>query len=177
MNNKKVLYGVVGLIAVVAVAAGVYLFMQYSDDTAKDDPKNTSETQKETTNTDTSGDQTDEQVANTSFKSEKGVAMTITSPKTDSGLTSPLAIAGSVPGTWSNEGQFTVRLLDSDSGVLAEGSAKINGDWMSQNPVPFSATLTFDAPAAGTTGLLVLEKANPSGLEDSADSVTIMVQF
>src|SRR5690606_11362567 len=77
------------------------------------------------------------QVSSTSLQSEKGVAMTLTSPKSDDRATSPLSVAGTVPGSWSNEGQFTVRLLDAEGSTLAESAATLDGDWMLEDQVSF----------------------------------------
>ena len=174
--NNKVLFGILGAIAVVGIAAGAYVYTQNQNDETADTSTTSGDTSQQTSAA--QDDQASEQpVGNTSYKSEKGVSMTIGSPLVDTAVASPLKVEGTVPGSWSHEGQFTVRLLDADSSVLAEGVAKIDGDWMSSNNVPFSATLTFDAPASGSTGLLVLEKANPSGLEDNADSLSMLIHF
>ncbi len=43
--------------------------------------------------------------------------------------------------------------------------------------VPFTATLTYPAQPAGSTGTLVLKKDNPSGEPVNDMSLTIPIQF
>lgn len=175
--NNKVLYGVLSLIGIVLVATGVYAYIQYSDNTSKNSSTNTTKTTEKKDDVSTNGDQSKEEVGSTSFKSEKGVMLVVNSPQVEATVVSPLKVAGTVPGSWSFEGQFMVRLLDANGNIIAEAPAKLDGDWMSQNQVPFSATLTFDAPESGSSGLLVLERDNPSGLDKNADSLSLMVRF
>lgn len=111
-----------------------------------------------------------------SYKSNKGVEVTIYSPKSNSIVTTPLIVMGQVPGSWSFEAQFPLQLKDSGGDVLGEASAKLQGDWMTNNLVPFIATLEFEAPSS-QTGTLVLQKDSPSGLAENDDSVTIPVKF
>jgi hypothetical protein len=47
---------------------------------------------------------------------------------------------------------------------------------MTEEFVPFTATLTFEQPET-ETGFLVLEKDNPSGLPEQADELRIPVSF
>lgn len=108
--------------------------------------------------------------------SEKGVEVRVTAPTSGSTVTSPLRVTGSVPGNWSHEAQFTIYLLNKDGETIAETAATLQGEWMTEEMVPFIATLTFDA-MAGETGTLKLVKANPSGLESNIDSVAVPVQF
>ncbi|MNI95059.1 hypothetical protein D3C73_1532640 [compost metagenome] len=48
---------------------------------------------------------------------------------------------------------------------------------MTDNYVPFSSTLTFEAPSAGGSGVLVLRKDNPSGLPENDDEIEIPITF
>lgn len=176
MSKNKVLYSVVGVVLLLAIIVlGAYMYQKRGDDATTNDSDNGVTTPAESDTNEIPNE--DHQVGSTSLQSEKGVTLTLTSPERSGNVTSPLSVAGSVPGAWSHEGQFTLRLLNADSNVLAEGAATLDGDWMSENQVPFSASLTFTAPVAGSMGLLVLEKANPSGLQDNADSVTVPIQF
>jgi hypothetical protein len=112
----------------------------------------------------------------TSYKSDKGVEVIVTSPKGGAFVTSPLKVTGKIPGSWSFEAEFSVRLLDDNHKVLAQAPAKLQGDWMTDTMVPFSASLPFTKGTA-TKGSLVLVKANPSDLSANDDSVVIPVKF
>jgi hypothetical protein len=173
-SNNRVLYSVIGLVILLVVGAlGVYAYQQRGTDKVNDlDSSNV-----DTETTDKNENKDTDELTNTSFKSEKGVVITLSSPTRGATVSSPLKVEGNAPGNWSHEGQFTVRILDNQSKVLAGSEAKVDGDWMTENPVAFTSELTFEAPKDGTRGLLVLEKANPSGLQENADSLTVPVQF
>lgn len=90
---------------------------------------------------------------------------------------SPLTVTGEARGTRYFEASFPVELLDEDGNSLAKGVAQAQSDWMTENFVPFTITLTFTAPPSGTTGTLVLHKDNPSGDPAKEDALIIPVQF
>lgn len=92
-------------------------------------------------------------------------------------ISSPLTIAGEARGGWYFEASFPYELLDANGTVIAQGPVAAQGEWMTQDFVPFSATITFPAQPAGSTGTLVLKKDNASGLPENDDSLTIPVTF
>lgn len=89
---------------------------------------------------------------------------------------SPLKVTGQARGTWYFEASFPVKLVDANGQELAAVPAQAQGDWMTQDFVPFEAKLNFTAPPSAT-GFLILEKDNPSGLPQNADSISIPVRF
>lgn len=100
----------------------------------------------------------------------------VTSPIPNARVTSPLVVKGEARGTWYFEASFPVRLLDGNSKELAVVSAQAQGDWMTEDFVPFEVTLTFSKPETDT-GTLVLERDNPSGLPEHDKKVSIPVRF
>ncbi|TSC60057.1 MAG: hypothetical protein G01um1014107_287 [Parcubacteria group bacterium Gr01-1014_107] len=92
------------------------------------------------------------------------------------GLTSPLVIKGKARGFWFWEASFPVRLLDGDGKLVSSGIASAEGEWMTEDFINFSAALTFSEPKT-LSGTLILEKDNPSGLPEQADSLEIPVKF
>lgn len=100
----------------------------------------------------------------------------VTSPEPLSVVESPLTITGEARGTWYFEASFPVRLVDANGTQLAIAPAQAQGEWMTTEFVPFSLTLPFDAPTTDT-GMLILEKDNPSGLPEHAASVSVPVRF
>ena len=102
--------------------------------------------------------------------------ITVTSPQTNDVVKSPLLVTGEAKGTWYFEASFPVKLYDANNNLLVAVPAKAKGDWMTTNFVPFEVTLNFATPSTAT-GKLVLEKDNPSGLPQNADSITIPVKF
>lgn len=101
----------------------------------------------------------------------------VTAPLPDSVITSPLTVIGQARGNWSFEAQFPVKLYDNSGNLLAATGAWIQGDWMTANFMPFTATLIFTPPTGATQGKLILEKDNPSGLPKNDDQLEIPVQF
>lgn len=110
------------------------------------------------------------------YTSQKGVKINIYTPANDSQISSPLTVLGEVPGNWSFEASFPVQLKDSNGNVVIQQPATLHGDWMTESLVPFSVNLTFEKPAT-STGTLVLQKDNPSGLPENDDSVSIAIKF
>lgn len=102
--------------------------------------------------------------------------ITLTAPLTGTIVTNPLTVTGTATGSWYSEGQFQVKLLDKAGTILAQGTAKADGEWMTESASPFSATLSFATPS-GDTGSLVIENDNPSGLPENAKSFSVPVKF
>lgn len=88
---------------------------------------------------------------------------------------SPLTVEGAARGTWYFEASFPVILLGANGDTLAVTPAQAQGEWMTQNYVPFKVTLSFTNP--GDSGTLILQKDNPSGLPEHDDQVRIPVRF
>lgn len=103
-------------------------------------------------------------------------AIRVSAPVADAVLSSPFVITGEARGTWYFEATFPVTLLDADGKPVISTFAQAQGEWMTEQYVPFRTELTFTAPATAT-GTLVLEKANPSGLPEHAGEVRVPVRF
>ncbi len=98
-------------------------------------------------------------------------------------IISPLHIAGSARGNWFFEGSFPVSLVNWDGLIIAEGIATAEGEWMTNEFVPFSATLEYTSPYKEgdqdfmKRGALILQKDNPSGLPEHDNALEIPVRF
>ena len=99
----------------------------------------------------------------------------ISSPRPAQVIKSPLTIKGRARGGWFFEAEFTANLVDSHNDVIGSAILRADGDWMTQDFVPYSGVLTFTTTAK--TGKLLLEKANPSGLPENAKQLVIPVKF
>ena len=110
------------------------------------------------------------------FVNQKSDLIVVDNPRPNQVVTSPLEISGKARGTWFFEADFPVRLYDVEGKEIAVGIAKAQGEWMTEEFVPFIATLTFETPLADK-GELVVEKSNPSDLPENADSLSIPVKF
>lgn len=90
-------------------------------------------------------------------------------------IASPVTITGQAQ-AWYFEGVFPVRLVDEQGRELARGQAESQEDWMVDRLVPFKAVLQF-VPGTAKKGMLILERSNPSGLAENAESIVIPVRF
>ncbi len=97
-------------------------------------------------------------------------------PTANSVIQSPLEIKGEARGTWYFEASFPLYLLDENGKEIARGHAEAKGEWMTENFVPFAATLEFKN-FPGNHGTLVLEKDNPSGIPVHSSSIKIPIKF
>jgi hypothetical protein len=104
-------------------------------------------------------------------------------PKPGATVSSPLTVTGQARGNWFFEATFPVVLTDWDGRIIAQTQARAQGDWMTTEFVPFTATLTFQNPTASNgadyakRGFLIFKKDNPSGLPANDDSREIQVLF
>lgn len=99
----------------------------------------------------------------------------VDAPHSNELVTSPLTVTGKARGTWYFEASFPVRLFDASGNEIAIGVAQAQGDWMTEDYVPFSVSLSFTT--TDRTGTLVLQKDNPSGMPENDASVTLPVRF
>ncbi|MCR4260846.1 MAG: Gmad2 immunoglobulin-like domain-containing protein [Candidatus Colwellbacteria bacterium] len=92
-------------------------------------------------------------------------------------ISSPLIITGEARGYWYFEASFPVVLVNWDGLIIASGIATAQDEWMTEDFVPFKATIAFDKPSYGENGALILQKDNPSGLPEFDDALEISIKF
>ncbi len=100
----------------------------------------------------------------------------VASPMPGDTVQSPLAISGEARGFWFFEASFPVVLVDWDGRIIAEGIATAQGDWMTEEFVPFTAELPYAdsaVPTFNAKGALILKRDNPSGLPENDDAIEI----
>ncbi len=109
---------------------------------------------------------------------EKIDLIRIDSPRPNAVVASPLEITGQARGIWYFEASFSVKLLDANGEEITLKPPYImtTENWMTEEFVPFKATIEFSAPSTAT-GTLILEKGNPSGLPENDDSLIVPVKF
>ncbi|MFA5318088.1 MAG: Gmad2 immunoglobulin-like domain-containing protein [Patescibacteria group bacterium] len=108
---------------------------------------------------------------------DKSDLIQVYSPQAGQIISSPLMIYGQARGNWYFEGDFPVVLTDWDGKIIGQGHATAQGEWMTEEFVPFSAELEFIAPTLRDNGTLILRKDNPSGLPENDDALEIPVLF
>lgn len=114
--------------------------------------------------------------ASYAYTSPKGVTVLVFAPSKNANIKSPVTVIGEVPGNWSFEAQFPVQIKNSKGDIVAQEPANLLGSWQTTDLVPFSVQLTYTA-AQSRSGTLVLQKDNPSGLPQNADSVSVPINF
>lgn len=113
----------------------------------------------------------------------KAEFITLTTPLPLGVIDSPLLLSGQARGYWFFEASFPIVLTNWDGLVIAEGFATAKGDWMTEEFVPFSATLSFTnpynvgEPDFMKNGTLILQRDNPSGLAEHDDALEIPIRF
>ena len=118
--------------------------------------------------------------ADTDNVPHKNDLIRLTSPLPNTVISSPLTITGVARGNWFFEASFPIALTDWDGRIIAETIATAEGDWMTADFVPFTATLAFDPADAGAysdRATLILQKENASGLPEHDDALEIQLRL
>ncbi|MBX9765578.1 Gmad2 immunoglobulin-like domain-containing protein [Patescibacteria group bacterium] len=83
-------------------------------------------------------------------------------------------IAGMARGYWFFEASFPIEIQDSNGNTLAITVAQAEGEWMTEEFVPFTAQVNLTTPYSGQA-IVVLKKDNPSGEPQNDASVSFPV--
>ena len=109
---------------------------------------------------------------------DKSNLIVVTIPEGGRAITSPLTVGGQARGNWYFEGTFPIDVLAADGSVIGKGLATAQGEWMTEEFVPFTGSITSTAPREGMkSGIVLFKKDNPSGLPENEDSLAVPVQF
>jgi len=100
----------------------------------------------------------------------------VTDPSPNQKTTAPLLIRGKARGSWYFEGILSAELFDQNQKSLGAANLQANGEWMTEEFVPFEGELNF-TPPQGSTGTLILKNANPSGLPENEKKLLIPLSF
>lgn len=98
----------------------------------------------------------------------------VTNPTPGSVVGKPITVIGEARGTWYFEASFPIEVRDAQGDVLATSHADAQGEWMTENFVPFTATIEVPETYIGEA-VLVLMNDNPSGLPENARSVSFPI--
>lgn len=92
-------------------------------------------------------------------------------------IASPVTVTGRARGYWFFEASFPVVLVNWDGLIIAEGIAQAQDEWMTEEFVPFSVTLTFEKPLYNERGALIFKRDNPSGLPENDAALEMPIRF
>lgn len=109
-------------------------------------------------------------------KNEKARLIRVVAPIVNTLISSGYEVTGEARGYWYFEASFPVEIHDMYGTLLGTAIAQAQSDWMTENFVPFKATLIFKKPTTDT-GYLIFKKDNPSGLPEHDDELRIPVRF
>jgi hypothetical protein len=103
----------------------------------------------------------------------------VTSPQPEEVAGIPLELSGKARGYWFFEATAPVVVTNWDGLIIGEGYITADGDWMTEEYVPFSGTVSYSLPADSysATGTIIFQRANPSGLPENDDAFEIRVQL
>lgn len=107
----------------------------------------------------------------------------VSTPDLGATIDSPVTITGEARGYWFFEASFPIALVNRSGQTIAEGIATAEGDWMTEDFVPFSATINFRSPYLSgdpqfmSHGAIVLIRDNPSDLPENDDQLFIPIQY
>lgn len=97
-------------------------------------------------------------------------------PRPGDTIMNPLTLSGEARGYWFFEATAPVELYNKDGVLIASGYIEADGEWMTEDFVPYSGTINYPTSAVGT-GYILLKKSNASGLPEHDDSLKIPVVF
>jgi hypothetical protein len=103
----------------------------------------------------------------------------VTAPQPGVTVGSPIELSGQARGTWFFEATAPVTVTNWDGLILGEGYIEAQGDWMTEEFVPFVGEITYQQQpqSYSATGTLIFQKANPSGLPEHADAFEMQIQL
>ncbi|MBA3551132.1 hypothetical protein H0W32_02915 [Patescibacteria group bacterium] len=102
--------------------------------------------------------------------------ISVSSPKPQTIIKSPVIVKGEARGTWYFEASFPLKIVDANGKTLAEVPAQAQGEWMTEEFVPFEVTVPF-ATSTTKIGKIIFIKDNPSGDPERDDSFELPVIF
>ncbi len=102
------------------------------------------------------------------------VSFSVPSGATVSG---PLAVNGSVQNAYFFEANIRVNILDANKNMLKEGHGTATSEWMTTDPVSFTANIDFTGLQSGN-GFIQIMNDNPSGdpTKDKSIYIPVVIQ-
>lgn len=100
----------------------------------------------------------------------------VISPKSGDTITGPLVIKGYIPKSWTFEGQFQMKLLDSQRRIIIQDRVPVEWDNENKKDTLYFVE-SYNYHTSATSGFLVLENDNPSGLPEKQKNIEILVNF
>jgi len=109
-----------------------------------------------------------------SIKNERIASVYLTNIERDSEISLPIEIEGQAVGKWFFEASFPAIVINNKEEIVAQGIMQAQGEWMTEEHVPFKGKLEKIADYTGPA-FIVLKKDNPSGEARFDEDVRISV--
>ncbi len=97
-----------------------------------------------------------------SYANSSADLIVVESPKPNETVGKTFSVSGQARGTWYFEASFPIEVRDAKGDVVLQTHADAEGEWMTEEFVPFKARVELPASFEGKA-TLVLKKDNPSG--------------
>jgi hypothetical protein len=105
----------------------------------------------------------------------------VTSPLPNGTIQSPLEVRGEARGYWFFEATAPVVIVDWDGLIIAEGYIEAEGDWMTEEFVPFTGTIEFDVAdirgGYSNEGTIIFHNHNASDLPEHDEVFEFPITF
>jgi len=110
---------------------------------------------------------------------EKINLIRVSEPTEGSTVGSPFLVSGEARGYWFFEASFPITVVNWDGLIIGQGYATADGDWMTEEFVPFSGTIEYNLPpdTPYKHGSIIFHKDNPSGLPEHDDAMEMPVML
>lgn len=92
-------------------------------------------------------------------------------------ITSPLTITGKARGSWFFEATAPLTIVNWDGLIIGKSYIQAEGDWMTDEFVPFTGIVEFEKPTYKNNGAIILQADNPSGLLENDKAIEIPITF
>jgi hypothetical protein len=97
-------------------------------------------------------------------------------PQANEILSGPIEIGGEARGSWYFEAVFPIWLIDENGEIIAQTSAWAQGEWMTEDFVPFKAEIEVPSDFSGNA-TLILKNDNPSGLPEYDKEIRVPIKI
>jgi hypothetical protein len=98
----------------------------------------------------------------------------VTDPESYSAVEPTFTVSGEARGPWFFEASFPIEIYTLNGELIGQGIATAEGEWMTEELVPFEATVELEPDYAGPV-VLTLVRSNASGLPENDARLLIPV--
>lgn len=102
--------------------------------------------------------------------------ITVSNPRPNQAVTSPLQLAGNARGSWFFEATAPVIVTDENGSELGQGFITAQGEWMTTDFLPYEGSVIF-SPSSTSTGWMIFSNSNPSGLPENSKQLKIPIKY